>query len=171
MPTSMSEELPLATAIRCHPLAELTESELVADDEPKLFRGVADGWRAASRWGSPSLLAEHYGHLEFEVAAGTHTRLADFLAETAQDGGRYLVETAFNGDKAVLLSDYTRPPGFADALDEIPGTISRPHWFVGGPRTGSKLHDDTRMTCGWSVCLFGPQPQQLRVMHRSAQTA
>ena len=44
----------------------------------------------------------------------------------------------------MLLSDYTRPPGFADALDEIPGTISRPHWFVGGPRTGSKLHDDTR---------------------------
>ena len=99
MPTSMSEELPLATAIRCHPLAELTESELVADDEPKLFRGVADGWRAASRWGSPSLLAEHYGHLEFEVAAGKHTRLADFLAETAQDGGRYLVETAFNAQR------------------------------------------------------------------------
>ena len=90
-----SKEPPPATAIRRHPLAELTESELVADDEPKLFRGVADGWRAASRWGSPSLLAEHYGHLEFEVAAGTHTRLADFLAETAQDGGRYLVGTAF----------------------------------------------------------------------------
>jgi hypothetical protein len=127
--------------------------------EPRLMRGAARGWRALERWSDAATLCEHYGHLCFKPAkAAADVSLADFLSYAASaraDFPHYVVETTFEGPLAALLDDYSSPDGFADALDDIPGTKSRPHLFIGGARTGSLLHVDTRCTCGWNVCLFG----------------
>ena len=140
------------TAIHELPASSLRTGELIfATDEPKMIHNAATHWGAATRWVSPAALAQHYGHLTFDVSAGKIT-LAEFLSRRDET---YLVETMFDGDRAELLTDYARPPAFADTLDEIPGTSSRPHWFVGGARTGSMMHQDTRCTCGWNACLFG----------------
>ena len=58
-------------------------------------------------------------------------------------------------ERAALRTDYGPPPLFADDLSDVPGTRSKPHFFLGGARTGSLIHVDPRCACGWNACLFG----------------
>ena len=126
--------------------------------EPQLVQGAAESWRANQRWRSPDSLCEHYGNMRFAVSSGVQMTLKDYLEYASRadcDFPMYLVETRFAGEARVLLEDYAPPAGFADELAEIPGTRSPPHWFVGGRRTGSLMHQDTRCSAGWNVCTFG----------------
>ena len=127
-------------------------------NEPCISHNAASAWRAIERWSSPEALVAHYGSITFSLPSGTHMSLSEFLEYSRRadtDFPQYLVETSFVGERQELLKDYSQPAAFADALDDVPGTQSRPHWFVGGARTGSLMHQDTRCSCGWNVCLFG----------------
>ena len=130
----------------------------IANGEPQLLPNAAASWRARQRWATRTALCGYYGSLRFRLADGVELALSQFLEYSAgadADFPHYLVETAFLGERAELLNDYAPPSGFSDALAEVPGTSSQPHWFLGGARTGSLLHVDTRCACGWNVCVSG----------------
>ena len=132
--------------------------------EPIILHGATRRWRAAHRWRSLDALVENYGDVRFPNAMGrsddsvTLSEFVDYMRSDSHkscDFPYYLVETNFEGARAVLLDDYHPPPALADNLADVPGTSSKPHWLLGGSRTGSLLHTDTRCACGWNACLFG----------------
>ena len=140
-------------------VVEALDEGIFAQGEPLVMHDATIMRTAAApRWSSPAALSEAYGHLRFQLAGGLEITLAEYLdyaATSPADFPYYLVETSFKGVNAALLEDYLPPPVFADDLPDVPGTSSKPHWFLGGARTGSKMHVDPRSTCGWNVCLFG----------------
>ena len=153
---------PARTAMRCDANAARHSSSLDASvfelGEPMVLRDTTSTWRAAQRWSSPGALCSHYGHIDFGSSGLPPLKLSeyiDYAQRTAADFPYYVVERAFEGERAMLLEDYEAPALFADDLADIPGTSSQPHWFLGGARTGSLMHIDPRSTFGWNACLFG----------------
>jgi histone arginine demethylase JMJD6 len=58
----------------------------------------------------------------------------------------YLVEAQFVGERAPLLQDFVTPEPFRDDVRSLVLGNGRknPHWFLGGPRSGTFLHVDPR---------------------------
>ena len=147
---------PSCTAVRSVAGADFSSS-IFACGEPAVMRAATASWPAAERWSNAQALSEHYGNVDFRPAglAMTLDEYLQYASTSTADFPAYIVETSFEGSRAVLLEDYVPPPLFADNLAELPGTRSRPHWFLGGTRTGSSMHIDPRCACGWNACLFG----------------
>ena len=155
----LHEPPPSGTAMRVVASVAELDATIFEDGQPPLVvRGATSTWRAARRWASPAALCEHYGNIEFDSSGLSPLKLQNYLEyaqRTAADFPYYVVERVFAGERGELLEDYQAPPIFTDDLADIPGTSSQPHWFLGGPRTGSLLHIDPRSTFGWNACLFG----------------
>jgi hypothetical protein len=147
------------TAMKTCDDATALDASIFTECEPVLAHKATAGWPAASRWSSPASLRQHYGALRFDVASGqlqmSLAEYLDYASSTAADFPYYIVETHFKGALGRLLQDYEPLPLFAHDLQPVPGTSSRPHWFLGGARTGSALHVDPRSSFGWNTCLFG----------------
>lgn len=154
----LHEQPPTANRMRTMASAADLDAGIFERGEPVVVHGATSEWRAAQRWASPEALCQHYGDILFGSSGLQPLELQSYIQyskETAADFPYYIVEREFEDERAALLEDYQAPLIFADDLADIPGTSSQPHWFLGGPRTGSLMHIDPRSTFGWNACLFG----------------
>ena len=159
---SLCDAPPCSTAIEELGLnAATSEPPLSTRATPFVMRGAAKawGWRAAERWSSASALVSNYGDFEMTLADDVLMPLHEYIEYSTHnkaDSPYYLVERSFEGERAVLLEDFSPPAFFADdLLAEIPGSKRARYCFFGGERSGTFLHVDPLCTSAWNVCLCG----------------
>ena len=135
---------------------------LMTRTEPTLVRGVTHGWRGTDPWASPSTLLENFGAVRCDLAADLSMTMAEYCAyaaHTRADFPYYIYEREYVGDSAKLVDSFVAPPWVEEDLLEIAPELTQRKcqqlFLLGGPRTGSQLHQDGHATVGWNVCCFG----------------
>lgn len=148
-------------------------------ERPFVLRGVpeAEGWPAHTKWCDKDKFLSHHGHVPVQVTEMgsvmpgygkpfrvelTLRQYAEYATSNRADWPFYSWERQWNGPRAALLKDFEVPRCFADDLydtDErtrefLPLTC---HLFVlvGGPRSGSNVHQDPKWSSAWNTLLTG----------------
>ena len=156
-PPPPSLAVPVITAEAAAACAE-TAQAICARETPVVVRGCTDVFRT-TRWSSAEQLVEHYGDVQFELAADVTLSLRDYVryaAEADADYPYYLVERRFEGERVALLQDYAPPTLFDDdLLSQVPGSKRARYWLVGGERSGTALHADPLCSSAWNACACG----------------
>ena len=137
-------------------------SAIIQGTTPALIPGVTEAWRGTDKWNSEARLLENFGDVQFDLSADLTMTTAEYLAyarQTQADFPYYIYEREYVGDSARIVSGFVPPPWIEEDLLEIAPELTprkcQQLFLLGGPRTGSQLHQDGHTTVGWNVCCFG----------------
>jgi len=142
--------------------ADPSDLSIMERAEPTVVRGVTAAWRGTDKWSNEQQLLAHFGDVRFDLSADLSMSVEEYLKyaeQTHADFPYYIYEREYVGDSARIVSGFVPPPWIEeDLLEVVPDLTPRKCqqlFLLGGPRTGSQLHQDGHTTVGWNVCCFG----------------